>query len=127
MRIAVISCRQQKQNQTTEIIKNLFHTESIYSYDISNGSVSSKFSIAEIGRGCVLMDVPGPDKVQQVSVIHVVGDFEPLWPFLHQFADFLLLEDSSLGEESLVPFIEEESSKIASVESSTVEPPLICV
>jgi hypothetical protein len=100
MRIAVVSCRQRNQSQTSEILKNLFNIDSIHCQDFSASSVSSKSLLAEIGSGCVQIKESGPEKVKHVLVTHVIGDFKPLWPFLQHFADYLLIEDSSVEKES---------------------------
>lgn len=119
MRVAVISCRQRKESQTTEILKNLFHVESVHSHDLSNGCNLSKTSIAEIGNGFVLPSGPGREKGQQVLVLHVIGDFKSLWPFLYHFADCLLIEDSTVEEESFCPtFLKKEEETSTSGSSS---------
>ena len=102
LRVAVISCRQRKQSQTCEILKNLFNIESIHRQDLSTGSVSTNTSLlAEIGYGCVLTEgSSSSEKVLNVLVVHVIGDFRPLWSFLQSFTDYLLIEDSTIEKES---------------------------
>nr|CAH0102501.1 unnamed protein product [Daphnia galeata] len=102
LRVAVISCRQRKQSQTCEILKNLFNIESIHRQDLSTGSISTNTSLlAEIGYGCVLAEGSSSEKVLNVLVVHIIGDFSPIyWSFLQSFTDYLLIEDSTIEKES---------------------------
>ena len=95
MRIAVFSCRKRNERQTCEILKNIFHIESFHRYDFQTNCITSEILSAEIGFGCVKME---GDKFQPFLVAHVVRNFCPLWPFLHRFADYLLIEDAADDE-----------------------------
>ena len=95
MRIAVFSCRNRYESQTCEILKNIFHIESFHRYDFQTNCITSEILSAEIGFGCVKME---GDKFQPFLVAHVMGNFCPLWPFLHRFADYLLIEDAADDE-----------------------------
>ena len=81
-------------------MKNLFHIDSIHCHDFSTDTVSSKPFFAEPGFGCVLMEKSGPERVKNILVNHVIGDFKPLWSFFQHFADYLLIEDSAVEKES---------------------------
>jgi hypothetical protein len=94
MRVAVISCRPKNESQTCNIMKNLFNIESIYRHDLSTSTVSSNSVLAEIGCGCMLME-GSSSEVHHVLVTHIIGDFKPLWPFIQEFADFLIVEAST--------------------------------
>nr|CAH0113456.1 unnamed protein product [Daphnia galeata] len=100
MRVAVISCRQRNKSQTCDFLKNIFNINSIYSLDLDNGNFSSENMLAEIGCGCIVTEESGSQIIQNVLVVHVMGDFRPLWPFLRRFADCFLIEDSSKESES---------------------------
>ena len=100
MRVAVISCRQRNKSQTCDFLKNIFNINSIYSLDLANGNISSENMLAEIGCGCIETEESGSQIIQNVLVVHVMGDFRPLWPFLRRFVDCFLIEDSSKESES---------------------------
>ena len=100
MRVAVISCRQTNKSQTCDFLKNIFNINSIYSLDLANGNISSETMLAEIGCGCIVMEESSSQIIQNVLLVHVMGDFRPLWPFLRRFVDCFLIEDSSKESES---------------------------
>ena len=95
LRVAVVSCCQRNVSQTSEIMKSLFNVQSVHRQDLSNRSLSSNPLLAEIGVGCLVMEEPDTngEKVKHLLVIHVIGDFRPLWHFLQSFSDYLLVED----------------------------------
>ena len=51
------------------------------------------------GNGC--SEEPGC--VQHLIVAHIIGDFLPLWPFVKQFADYLIIEDTPIGVNPTLP------------------------
>ena len=109
MRVALISCRKRNESKTCEILKNLFHIESVHYHDFNEGSVTSQELTAEIGSGC--LEESG--RVQHLIVAHVIGDFLPLWPFVMQFADYLIIEDTPVGVNPTLPQIANDiASKI---------------
>ena len=89
-RVAVISRRNANESQSPELLKNLFHIESLHRQDFFENYITRQPITAEIGVGCVKID----EQVQYFLVLHVVGDFQPLWPFVQHFSDHLLIEDS---------------------------------
>ena len=109
MRVAVVSYRPKNENQTCNIIKNLFNIESIYRHDLSTGSISSNSMLAEIGCGCMPME-GSSSEVRYVLVTHIIGDFKPLWQFIQNFADFLLVEACPEGNVNL--FVEGNTQEI---------------
>ena len=89
MRVAIISCREKGKSQTSEILKEVFKLESFHREDCSKKSHTSCETAAEIGVGCV-----SESTIQNFLVLHVIGDFEPLWDFIIEFSDYLIVEDS---------------------------------
>ena len=89
-RVAVISRRNENESQSPELLKNLFHIESLHRQDFLENCITRQPITVEIGVGCVKID----ERVQYFLVLHVAGDFQPLWPFVQHFADHLLIEDS---------------------------------
>ena len=77
-RVAVISRRNANESQSPELLKNLFHIESLHRQDFFENYITRQPITAEIGVGCVKID----EQVQYFLVLHVVGDFQPLWPFV---------------------------------------------
>ena len=132
MRFAVVSCRNRNESQTSEILKSLFHIDSVHCYDFKNGNVTSLPLTVEIGCGCLLMENSGSKKTQNVLVAHVIGDFKSLWPFLLQFADHLIIEDATTEKQNFChSFLEEEnhqlSTEISSVDAKLGKIPFVCI
>jgi hypothetical protein len=122
MRVAVISCRQRNQSQTCDILKNVFHIDSIHSYDFTTSNFSSETMLAEIGRGCIVTEESGSQIHQNVLVVHVIGDFRPLWSFLRRFADCYLIEDSIIKTESFFSsFLTEDKNREMQSEDNNLE------
>ncbi|EFX67368.1 hypothetical protein DAPPUDRAFT_261746 [Daphnia pulex] len=117
--VAVISCRQRCESQTSEILKNLFNIESFHRHDLSNGSVSQISLLAEIGYGCLLVEGANSGQIQHVIVIHVIGDFLAFWPFLQRFADYLLIEDSTVKQGSFCETFLQEFLTANNAETTT--------
>ncbi|XP_046635713.1 interferon-induced very large GTPase 1-like [Daphnia pulicaria] len=113
-RVAVISCRQRKQSQTCDILKSIFNIDSFHFLDLATSNISSESMLAEIGCGCIVSDDPKTKtkKIQNVLVVHVMGDFRPLWSFLRRFADIFLIEDSTIESESFFKAFMTEEKKL---------------
>ena len=118
VRIAVFSCRKRNKSQTYEILKNIFNIESVHRYDFQTNCITSESLSAEIGCGCVQME--GSEKFQPLLVTHVVGDFRPLWPFLRQFSDYLLIEDAPDDKDGVCNLLMTEENKRILQDISTV-------
>ena len=118
VRIAVLSCRKRNKSQTYEILKNIFNIESVHRYDFQTNCITSESLSAEIGCGCVQME--GSEKFQPLLVTHVVGDFRPLWPFLRQFSDYLLIEDAPDDKDGVCNLLMTEENKRILQDISTV-------
>nr|CAH0107871.1 unnamed protein product [Daphnia galeata] len=95
----------------------IFHRQ-----DLSAGGLSSKPLIAEIGVGCLVIDgTPQTNEssattkksIQHVLVIHVVGNFRPLWQCLKSFANYLLVEDSTIENQRFCLTFPPDSSTTA--------------
>jgi hypothetical protein len=112
-RVAVISCRQRNQSQTCDILKSIFNIDSFHFLDLATSNISSESILAEIGCGCIVSDdsKTKTKKIQNVLVVHVMGDFRPLWSFLRRFADIFLIEDSTIESESFFKAFMTEDKK----------------
>ncbi len=86
---------------------------------MSNGSVSQNSLLAEIGYGCLLVEGANSGQIQHVIVIHVIGDFLALWPFLQRFADYLLIEDSTVKQGSFCETFLQEFLTANNAETTT--------
>lgn len=115
MRVAVISCRKRNESQTSDLLKSLFHIDSILSCDVDQTHWISNEFTAEFGCGCLLSTESGQQSVKDVLVFHVVGDFRPLWPFIMRFSEYLLIEDTSKEKDSLQSsFLETDNQNLTS-------------
>ena len=54
LRLTVISCRKKEDSKTAELVKEVFHLDSLHREDFSMGCFTREFSTAEIGLGCLL-------------------------------------------------------------------------
>ena len=131
MRFAVVSCRKRNESQTSEILKSLFNIDSIHCYDFKKDNITSVGLTAEIGCGCLLIENSGVRKAQNVLVTHVVGDFTPLWPFILQFADHLLIEDATSEEDgfyrSFMKKSQQMSTEIIKADTKLGKIPYVCI
>ncbi len=83
--MTVISSRSPSDTRTSELLKNVFHLDSLRRGD------RQLATSADIGVGYL-------DALQtHCLVLHIVGHFGLLWPFVQEFTDYLLLEDSADG------------------------------
>ncbi|OQR81129.1 hypothetical protein ACHHYP_16720 [Achlya hypogyna] len=89
MRVAVVSKRPTKSSATKDWISGVFHVNSVHCLDRTHGNnVTTAATVAELGWGFLdRHTVHTP-----VMVLHVVGDYKPLLPFIHQFADALIVD-----------------------------------
>ncbi|RUP50410.1 hypothetical protein BC936DRAFT_139201, partial [Jimgerdemannia flammicorona] len=96
LRIAVISCRTIEQSQTAAWMKELFNIHSVHAIDRNTigGKLTECTSVAELGCGFIVSSDVGTQArtTTPCMVLHVIGDFTPLWPFLRQYTDCLLVE-----------------------------------
>lgn len=93
LRLAVISCRKKEDSKTAELLKEVFHIESLHREDFSRNCFTREMTTAEIGLGCVLPQ-DGKKEPVHLLVLNVVGDFDPLWDFIKGFSDYLIIEDA---------------------------------
>lgn len=98
-RVAIVSCRNRSKSQTPELLKSLFHVESLHRQDFAKNCATEYPTTAEIAFGCIPPEANQGQSIQHFIVLHVVGDFEPLMSFIRTFADYLLIEDSSNRDE----------------------------
>ena len=99
LRLTVISCREKEDSKTAELLKEVFHLDSLHREDFSMNCFTLESTTAEIGLGCVL---PRGEKKEPVHllVLNVVGDFNPLWNFVKKFSDYLIIEDATNEDDS---------------------------
>ena len=107
--MAVISCREKHRSQTTEILKEVFKIESLHREDYSKRNLTALPSAAEIGLGYVSLS-----RVEHFLVLHVTGDFEPLWDFVIEFCDYLIVEDSPDEKDAFRQLQEIKSKRLTS-------------
>lgn len=92
MRVAVVSCRNRSESATSDLLKELFHIDSIHRVDYKRECIPSNDTTAEIG--CGFLESGKLDKENElVLVLHVVGIFLPVWAFLRKFVDYIIIED----------------------------------
>ncbi|EQC36855.1 hypothetical protein SDRG_05685 [Saprolegnia diclina VS20] len=91
-RVAVISERPTKSSVTKDWIKNVFHVDSVHCLDRTHGNnVTDLPVVAELGWGFVQENT----EFTTVMVLHIIGDYMPLAPFITQFTDVLLIDTVS--------------------------------
>ena len=129
LRVAVVSCREKSQSQSSELLKGLFHIDSVHYHDFKKRCITSESITAEIANGCLIVQ----EKVHHLMVVHVIGDFRPLWTFIMKFADYLLFEDATDEKESFGPVFLDKNPQIKSDMARTAssrkdqEIPFVCV
>ena len=94
LRLTVISCRQKEDSKTAELLREVFHLDSFHREDFSRECFTRESTTAEIGLGCVLPQNENKEPVH-LLVLNVVGDFDPLWDFIKEFSDYLIIEDAT--------------------------------
>jgi len=99
LRVAVISCRKKEDSKASELLKEVFHLNSLHREDFSRRSVTCEPITADIGLGCVLPLAENKDPAHHMLVLNVVGDFDQLWDFVKDFSDYLIIEDATHEEE----------------------------
>ena len=99
LRVTIISCREKEDSQTAELLKDVFNVDSLHREDFASNCFTRKSTTAEIALGCVQ---PRGEKKEPVHllVLNVVGNFDPLWDFIKEFSDYLIIEDPSSDEET---------------------------
>ena len=98
LRLAVISCRKKKDSKMNELLKEVFHFNSLHRDDFSRRFVTRESVAAELGLGCVLPLAENRDPVH-LLVLNVVGDFDLLWDFIKAYSDYIIIEDATNEEE----------------------------
>ncbi|KDO26779.1 hypothetical protein SPRG_20581 [Saprolegnia parasitica CBS 223.65] len=90
LRVAVVSERPTKSSATKDWIKNVFHVDSLHCLDRTYGRhrVTDLACLAELGYGFLLED----GQCTTVQLLHVVGDYMQLQPFIEAFADVLIVD-----------------------------------
>jgi len=98
LRLTVISCRKKTDSKAAELLKEVFHLDTLHREDFAKNCFTRELMTAEIGLGCI---VPLNKTLAPVHllVLHVVGDFDQLWDFIKAFSDYLIIEDATSEEE----------------------------
>ncbi|EQC28653.1 hypothetical protein SDRG_13530 [Saprolegnia diclina VS20] len=88
-RVAVVSEQPTRSSVTKDWIKNVFHVDSVHCLDRTHGNnVTNAAVVAELGWGFVQENT----EFTTVMVLHVIGDYMLLAPFITQFADVLVVD-----------------------------------
>ena len=100
-RVAVVSCNR-NESQTSELLKQVFHIESLHRYDFTCGSNTLEPLTVEIAISCIILNQQrqgikqtDSSNVLHFLVVHVIGGIELIWPFLMDITDYLVMEDST--------------------------------
>ena len=109
-RVAIISMRTIDQSENVEFLKQVFACNSIASSSIGCLNCLPKNScIAELGVGfCpkVEDDNQSVSKYNEVLVLHVIGNYTSIFPYISDFADLFIVEshaDSGIQYKASVP------------------------
>ena len=98
LRLTVISCRKKADSKVTELLKEVFHLDSLHREDFARNCYTRESITAEIGLGCIIPLAENQAPVH-LLVLNVVGDFDLLWDFIQAFSDYLIIEDATNEEE----------------------------
>jgi hypothetical protein len=66
MCVALVSCRDKRQSQNRELLRDIFHMESCHSDDLPRGSVTVQQTAVEFGLGCFKETLCGAFQVLQI-------------------------------------------------------------
>ena len=106
-RIAIISMRPIKEQESVQWMQHVFSCQSILSSSVE--CIPSDRCIAEIGIGFVPFQTNGSEishcnlKHEEVLVLNVIGNYSSIWPFITDSADLLLVEELPLENNSFCP------------------------
>ncbi|UJR24134.1 hypothetical protein I4U23_027100 [Adineta vaga] len=106
-RIAIISMRSIKEQESIQWMQHVFSCPSLSSTDVE--CIPSDRCIAEIGIGFVPDQTTESEvgsyrlKHTEVLVLNVIGDYSSIWPYISDFADLLLVEELPSKKESFSP------------------------
>ncbi|KDO26851.1 hypothetical protein SPRG_08142 [Saprolegnia parasitica CBS 223.65] len=88
-RVAVVSEQPTRSSVTKDWIKHVFHVDSVHCLDRTHGNnVTNLPVVAELGWGFLEENT----EFTTVMVLHVIGDYMLLEPFIVQFADVLIVD-----------------------------------
>ena len=125
-RVAVISMRDVKESESRELLKQVFGCHSLIQSSIGHLACSTKnHAVAELGVGfCPKADDDhlSASRYNEVLVLHIIGNYISLFPFIHNFADLFLVEshsDSSVSYQPPIPV--QDSQKVIIWKSATAE------
>jgi hypothetical protein len=106
-RIAIISMRPVKEQESIQWMQYVFSCQSLSSSSVE--CIPLDRCIAEIGIGFVPFQADGSEisncnlKNEEVLVLNVIGDYSSIWPFITDFADLLMVEELPLENSSFYP------------------------
>ncbi|EQC39043.1 hypothetical protein SDRG_03995 [Saprolegnia diclina VS20] len=96
-RVAVLSERPTKSSVTKDWIKGIFHVDSMHCLDRNHGNHVTSATVAELGWGFVKRNA----EFTPVMVLHVVGNYKPLVPFIRAFADAAIVDVGNADDEDV--------------------------
>ena len=102
-RIAFISRKPEEESENFEMIKdvlscfnvNLVYTEGSEPVAEPSRESEKEKSIAELSVGFLECKENGEERSQSWITLNVCGDYRPLWPFVAEFADLVVVELNS--------------------------------
>ena len=121
--------RTAKESESREFLKQVFGCNSLISSSAGGlGVLFENDCVAEIGIGfCPKID-DGQDGDQpaseynEVLVLHIIGNYVPIFPYIHDFADLFIVENHPYGDVQYCPPIPvEEYQKVIIWKSATEE------
>ena len=128
-RVAVISMRDVKESESRELLKQVFGCHSLVPSSIGHlACLQKNCAVAELGVGfCAKADDdhPSASRYNEVLVLHVIGDYTSLIPYIHNFADLFLIEshsNSSVRYEPPIPVHDSQTVIIWKSATAEVEP-----
>ncbi|CAF0959109.1 unnamed protein product, partial [Didymodactylos carnosus] len=114
IRIAIISMRSIQHSESSEWMKQIFSCYSISLLSLSAiNCIINDQCIGEIGVGFIPnighnqndTKVYKDEKNQAVLLLHVIGDYKSLWPFIRNFADIIMVEEDPTHDVRFQPIL----------------------
>ncbi|KDO24993.1 hypothetical protein SPRG_09723 [Saprolegnia parasitica CBS 223.65] len=96
-RVAVVSERPTKNSVTKDWIKGTFHVDSMHCLDRNHGNHVTSATVVELGWGFVKRNA----EFTPVMVLHVVGNYKPLLPFITAFADAAIVDAGTVDDDDV--------------------------
>jgi GTPase Era involved in 16S rRNA processing len=128
-RVALISTRSVNESESREFLKQVFGCNSLVPSSIGClGCLLKNSCVAEVRVGfCPKVDDDRDDeqsisRYNEVLVLHTIGDYASIFPYIHDFADLFIIESHSNSFVQYQPLIPvEDSQRVIVWKSATVE------